>query len=92
MARYLDPTSEHFERIERALKARQLKPVKRSAWAIHGPHEPDMPYEVYVGDVTDAQGHGPFTVSITPRGVYEVGSDWWNVRPADRIPVTRKGG
>jgi hypothetical protein len=90
MARFLDPGSEHFDRIDRALKARQLKPVKRTAWEMHGPHLPEMPFEVYVGDVVDAQGHGPFTVVINPRAVYKVGYAWWDVWPTDRIPVTRK--
>lgn len=50
-----------------------------------------MDFEVYVGDVVDAQGRGPFTVVIYPRAVYEVESKsaWWKMRPADRIPVTR---
>jgi hypothetical protein len=88
--RYLDPASENFERIDRALKARQLKPVNRSVWEIHGPHLPDMDFEVYVGEVVDAQGRGPFIVVIHPRAVYEVASPsaWWNTRPTDRIPTT----
>jgi hypothetical protein len=68
MPRYLDPASEEFGRIDRALKARQLKPVKRGEWEIHGPHGLDMDFEVYIGNVTDAEGRGPFTVMVHPRG------------------------
>jgi hypothetical protein len=88
--RRLDAASEEFERVERALKVRQLKPVKRAAWEIHGPHGLDMPFEVYVGDVVDAAGNGPLTVVVHPRAVYEMRTTWWNTRPADRIPVTRR--
>ena len=89
---YLDFEKEpyHRRRITAALRRRGMKPDLEEDWEIHGPHHPELPYQVYVGyaqakdDPTDCP-----CVAIYPRGVYEIESpsDWGRVEQGNKIPI-----
>jgi len=71
------------------LGRRGLKPDLDSGWEVYGPHR-DMNYQMYVGYAYDETGEY-FCVAIYPRAVYEIDdpSDWWKVKPEDRIPIKK---
>ena len=78
-------------RIKSALKRRGLTMKKDDDWEVHGPHLPQMNYQVLIGPAYQAKKWYCIAV-IYPWAVYEAAhySDWGNVKPEDRIPVIKK--
>ena len=87
----LKEEKENLARIKSALKRRGLTMKEDDEWEIHGPHAPDMNYQVLIGPAY-RDGRWCCIAVIYPWAVYEaaLSSDWWNVKPEDRIPVLKK--
>lgn len=82
----------HLQRITTALARRGLLPDTGSEWEVHGPHLPEMPYQVYVGTAREKTNQAEWLlVAIYPRGVYEIDdpADWAWVTPDQRLPAHR---
>lgn len=85
--------SYHLQKITDALQKRGMIPDLEEDWEIHGPHGPEMNFQVYVGyaivkdDPTDCP-----CVSISPKGVYEIDdpSDWGKIDPEKRITIPQQ--
>ncbi len=88
----LERETYHRQKITQALQRRGMIPDTEEDWEIHGPHSPEMPYQVYVGyaisksDKTDCP-----CVVITPHAVYEIETpaDWGKTSPEQRIAVLK---
>lgn len=78
----------HQQKIADALQHRGFVPDLEEEWEIHGPHHPELPYQVYVGYAVfkDDPSDCPLVV-IYPRGVYEIEdrADWGKTLPEKRI-------
>lgn len=87
---YLDIDNEpyHRRRITTALKRRNLEPSWGEDWIIHGPHHPELPYQVYIGYAQVSRDE-EIMVAIYPRAVYEIEDEtrWGEVQPEQRIPI-----
>ncbi len=75
----------HRNTIVNALDKRNMEPDQTEEWEIHGPHYPEMPYQVYGGYAVsrDDEADTPL-VAIYPRAIYEIEdrADWGRVRSA----------
>lgn len=95
----LQEQTNHFNKINQALKKRGLRMDIEDDWEIHGPHS-DMNYVVYVGyayydkwqrsqQILVKNRLEGIWVAIYPRGVYEIEEeDKWNIIiPEQRIQI-----
>ncbi len=89
----LEKETYHRRKITSALQRRGMIANTEENWEIHGPHSPELPYQVYVGYAIskDDQSDCPL-VAIYPRAVYEIEdrSDWGRVIPENKILVVGK--
>ncbi len=83
----------HRRKIATALQRRGMTPDLEEDWEIHGPHHPELPYQVYVGYAIskDDPSDCPL-VAIYPRAVYEIEdrSDWGKVTSENKIPIVER--
>jgi hypothetical protein len=92
---HLEQEPYHRQKIRGALQRRGMKPDLEDDWEIHGPHHPELPYQVYVGY---AISHGDLSdcplIVIHPRGVYEIEDrdDWGKTLPGNKIPTIPRAG
>jgi len=87
------------KKIFAALSRRDLVPFTDEEWIIHGPHGPDFNYQVFIGNAhpkDSDRDEDAIMVAIYPWAVYEIedgdASRWAEVRPEQRIPVSKKSG
>jgi len=75
------------ESITRRLARRGLRPLKSWQWESHGPHLPEMPYQVWIGRVQCKKHRVQKWVAIYPYRIYAIGdpSDWWKADPDNQL-------
>jgi hypothetical protein len=78
---FRDPEAADLARlIRRRLARRGLKPDFSEEWEVHGPHSPEMPYQVYIGRAFSEPVPG--AKCICPKGLRRVScpahrQDFW---------------
>ena len=78
----------HQQRITSALRRRGMLPDMKEEWEIHGPHHPELPYQLYVGYAISQEDPSDCPlVAIYPKAVYEIEdrTNWGRVTPERRI-------
>lgn len=81
----------HVITIKRRLARRGLEPDEDMDWEVHGPHPPNMNFQVYVGWAGPTESTEEVCVAIYPWATYKIlgPRQWFKVGGENRIYIDR---